>query len=173
MKPFGLVVQLKGTGATGTVAMDALPDGPYRVEAGGYAAAGGGAALRGGRADRGGDRRHERGAGAGGAGAGAAAGLRGHGSASVRGAGGLGHIRSPGGSAYRSWSWGRGRLKTTPLLVSGRSSGSSPQVPGAHVAREHLPREHAVVVVAPRAARQLVVEEVRDDERGRVAAGGR
>jgi ribonuclease R len=40
VKPFGLVVQLKGTGATGTVAMDALPDGPYHVEAGGYAAAG-------------------------------------------------------------------------------------------------------------------------------------
>jgi ribonuclease R len=38
VKPFGLVVQMKGTGATGTVAMDALPDGPYRVEAGGYAA---------------------------------------------------------------------------------------------------------------------------------------
>jgi ribonuclease R len=40
VKPFGLVVQLTGTGATGTVAMDALPDGPYRVETGGYAAAG-------------------------------------------------------------------------------------------------------------------------------------
>ena len=40
VKPFGLVVQLKGTGATGTVAMDALPDGPYRVEGGGYAAVG-------------------------------------------------------------------------------------------------------------------------------------
>jgi ribonuclease R len=39
VKPFGLVVQLKGTGATGTVAMDALPEGPYRVEANGYAAA--------------------------------------------------------------------------------------------------------------------------------------
>lgn len=38
VKPYGLVVQLKGTGATGTVALDALPDGPYRVEAGGYAA---------------------------------------------------------------------------------------------------------------------------------------
>lgn len=38
VKPFGLVVQLEGTGATGTVAMDALPDGPYRVEGGGYAA---------------------------------------------------------------------------------------------------------------------------------------
>ena len=39
VKPFGLVVQLKGTGATGTVAMDALPGGPYRIEPGGYAAA--------------------------------------------------------------------------------------------------------------------------------------
>jgi ribonuclease R len=38
VKPFGLVVQLKGTGATGSVAMEALPEGPYRVEAGGYAA---------------------------------------------------------------------------------------------------------------------------------------
>jgi ribonuclease R len=33
------VVQLKGTGATGTVALDALPDGPYQVEAGGHAVA--------------------------------------------------------------------------------------------------------------------------------------
>ena len=39
VKPFGLVVQLKGTGATGTVAMEALPDGPYTVEPGGYAVA--------------------------------------------------------------------------------------------------------------------------------------
>jgi ribonuclease R len=38
VKAFGLVVQLEGTGATGTIAMDALPDGPYRVEGGGYAA---------------------------------------------------------------------------------------------------------------------------------------
>jgi ribonuclease R len=38
VKPFGLVVQLEGTGATGTVAMEALPGGPYRVEGGGYAA---------------------------------------------------------------------------------------------------------------------------------------
>jgi ribonuclease R len=38
VKPFGLVVQLERTGATGTVAMDALPAGPYRVEGGGYAA---------------------------------------------------------------------------------------------------------------------------------------
>jgi ribonuclease R len=37
VKPFGLVVQLTGTGATGTIAMDALPDGPYHVEASGYA----------------------------------------------------------------------------------------------------------------------------------------
>jgi ribonuclease R len=39
VKPFGLVVQMKGTGATGTVAMDALPGGPYRLEPGGHAAA--------------------------------------------------------------------------------------------------------------------------------------
>ena len=32
VKPFGLVVQIEGTGATGTVAIEALPDGPYRVE---------------------------------------------------------------------------------------------------------------------------------------------
>ena len=38
VKPFGLVVQMKGTGATGTVAMDALPEGPYRLEPGGHAA---------------------------------------------------------------------------------------------------------------------------------------
>jgi ribonuclease R len=38
VKPFGLVVQLEGTGATGTLAMDALPGGPYRVENGDYAA---------------------------------------------------------------------------------------------------------------------------------------
>ncbi|MFO0759514.1 MAG: RNB domain-containing ribonuclease [Byssovorax sp.] len=39
IKPFGLVVQLVGTGATGTVAMDALPEGPYRIEPGGHAVA--------------------------------------------------------------------------------------------------------------------------------------
>jgi ribonuclease R len=38
IKPFGLVVQLKGTGVTGTVAMDALPDGPYRIEPGAHVA---------------------------------------------------------------------------------------------------------------------------------------
>ena len=32
VKPFGLVVQMTGTGATGTLATDALPDGPYRVD---------------------------------------------------------------------------------------------------------------------------------------------
>jgi ribonuclease R len=34
VQPFGLVVQLIGTGATGTIALDGLPDGPYRVEYG-------------------------------------------------------------------------------------------------------------------------------------------
>jgi len=32
IKPFGLIAQMKGTGATGTIALDALPDGPYRVD---------------------------------------------------------------------------------------------------------------------------------------------
>ncbi len=32
VQPFGLVVQIEGTGATGTVALDALPDGPYRID---------------------------------------------------------------------------------------------------------------------------------------------
>lgn len=32
IKPFGLVLQMIGTGATGTIASEALPDGPYRVE---------------------------------------------------------------------------------------------------------------------------------------------
>ena len=36
VKPFGLVVQMVGTGATGTVAMDALPRGPYRIEIDGH-----------------------------------------------------------------------------------------------------------------------------------------
>jgi len=40
VKPFGLVVQIIGTGATGTVALEALPDGPYRVEDEGFAAVG-------------------------------------------------------------------------------------------------------------------------------------
>lgn len=37
IQPFGVVVQMKGTGATGTIAMDGLPDGPYRIEPGRYA----------------------------------------------------------------------------------------------------------------------------------------
>lgn len=32
IKPFGLVVQMTGTGATGTVALEALPDGPYQAD---------------------------------------------------------------------------------------------------------------------------------------------
>jgi ribonuclease R len=32
IKPFGLVVQMVGTGATGTIAIESLPGGPYRVE---------------------------------------------------------------------------------------------------------------------------------------------
>lgn len=32
VKPFGLVVQMTGTGATGTLAMDALPGGPWRAD---------------------------------------------------------------------------------------------------------------------------------------------
>ena len=32
VKPFGLVVQMTGTGATGTIAIDALPGGPYRID---------------------------------------------------------------------------------------------------------------------------------------------
>jgi ribonuclease R len=32
IKPFGLVLQMIGTGATGTIASEALPHGPYRVE---------------------------------------------------------------------------------------------------------------------------------------------
>ena len=32
VKPFGLVVQMAGAGATGTIALDALPGGPYRVD---------------------------------------------------------------------------------------------------------------------------------------------
>jgi ribonuclease R len=34
VKPFGLVVQMAGTGATGTIATDTLPDGPYDVDLG-------------------------------------------------------------------------------------------------------------------------------------------
>ena len=37
VKPFGLVIQMVGTGATGTIAIDALPDGPYRVDLAGQA----------------------------------------------------------------------------------------------------------------------------------------
>jgi ribonuclease R len=32
VKPFGLVVQMAGAGATGTIATEALPDGPYKVD---------------------------------------------------------------------------------------------------------------------------------------------
>jgi ribonuclease R len=39
IKPFGLVVQMSGTGATGSIAMDALPEGPYRIEPGGHGVA--------------------------------------------------------------------------------------------------------------------------------------
>ncbi|MGC4116535.1 MAG: RNB domain-containing ribonuclease [Myxococcales bacterium] len=38
VKPFGLIVQLQGTGVTGTVAMEALPNGPFKVDAQGFAA---------------------------------------------------------------------------------------------------------------------------------------
>ncbi|HEY3446067.1 MAG TPA: RNB domain-containing ribonuclease [Myxococcales bacterium] len=38
VKPFGLIVQLQGTGVTGTVAMEALPGGPFKVDASGFAA---------------------------------------------------------------------------------------------------------------------------------------
>jgi ribonuclease R len=34
IKPFGLIVQIAGTGATGTIALDALPGGPYQVDLG-------------------------------------------------------------------------------------------------------------------------------------------
>lgn len=37
VQPFGLVVQMKGTGATGTIAMDALPGGPFEIEPSGFA----------------------------------------------------------------------------------------------------------------------------------------
>ncbi len=33
IKPFGLVVQMLESGATGTIALEALPDGPYRLDA--------------------------------------------------------------------------------------------------------------------------------------------
>lgn len=34
IKPFGLIVQIAGTGATGSIALDMLPGGPYRVDLG-------------------------------------------------------------------------------------------------------------------------------------------
>ncbi|MBI5546239.1 MAG: RNB domain-containing ribonuclease, partial [Deltaproteobacteria bacterium] len=39
VKPFGLIVQLQGTGVTGTVAMEALPEGPYKVDEANFAVA--------------------------------------------------------------------------------------------------------------------------------------
>jgi ribonuclease R len=33
IKPFGLVVQMVESGATGTIALEALPGGPYRIDA--------------------------------------------------------------------------------------------------------------------------------------------
>ncbi len=38
VKPFGLIVQLQGTGVTGTVAMESLPGGPYEAGSQGFAA---------------------------------------------------------------------------------------------------------------------------------------
>ena len=40
IKPFGLVVQITGTGATGTIALEALADGPYQIDPGGHALVG-------------------------------------------------------------------------------------------------------------------------------------
>ncbi|MDW8252141.1 MAG: S1 RNA-binding domain-containing protein, partial [Myxococcales bacterium] len=40
IKPFGLIVQMSGTGISGTVALDALPGGTYRVDASGYSVTG-------------------------------------------------------------------------------------------------------------------------------------
>jgi len=40
IKPFGLVIQMTGTGISGTVALDALPDGPNRVDPSGYSVVG-------------------------------------------------------------------------------------------------------------------------------------
>lgn len=40
VKPFGLVVQMLGTGATGTLATEVLPDGPYEIEEAGQALVG-------------------------------------------------------------------------------------------------------------------------------------
>ena len=41
IKPFGLVMQMAGTGATGTIASESLPHGPYRVERHGQELVGG------------------------------------------------------------------------------------------------------------------------------------
>lgn len=38
IKPFGLIVQMKGAGATGVIALDTLPEGPYRVDPATHAA---------------------------------------------------------------------------------------------------------------------------------------
>jgi ribonuclease R len=40
IKPFGLIVQMAGTGATGSIANDALPGGPYRADAAAHALVG-------------------------------------------------------------------------------------------------------------------------------------
>jgi ribonuclease R len=41
IKPFGVIVQMAGMGATGSIAMDALPDGPYRADAAAHTLVGG------------------------------------------------------------------------------------------------------------------------------------
>lgn len=40
IKPFGLIVQMSGTGVSGTVALEALPGGTYRVDTSGYSVTG-------------------------------------------------------------------------------------------------------------------------------------
>jgi ribonuclease R len=40
IKPFGLIVQMSGTGVSGTVALEALPGGEYRVDPSGYSVTG-------------------------------------------------------------------------------------------------------------------------------------
>jgi ribonuclease R len=40
IKPFGLIVQMNGTGVSGTVALEALPGGEYRVDPSGYSVTG-------------------------------------------------------------------------------------------------------------------------------------
>ncbi len=40
LKPFGLVVQMAGTGATGSIAIDSLPGGPFRLDIGAQALVG-------------------------------------------------------------------------------------------------------------------------------------